>query len=239
MKAPVWPSFVLVHGNFLGPWSWERVAETLRARGAHVVAPDLPSAAGDSAPGDLYADARTVRDALDATHAPVILCGHSYGGAVITEAGAEHPAATRLVYLAGAVPDIGQHLASLAPAVPDNTPEDKGEQVRALPDGRIELTPESAAHALFHDCSPAERDRALRNLRPSNPATGAQPLTRAAWHATPATYVRCRHDRMPELVSSGFTATNPLTVELPTGHCPNWSAPDDVAELLLAEAGRI
>ncbi len=110
---------VLVHGNFLGPWSWSDVTEILASAQVSAKTVRLPSSTTDgSGPrGDLYEDARHVRAVLDSLRGPVVLCGHSYGGAVITEAVAgPHPAVRRLVYLTGAVPDVGESLASLASA---------------------------------------------------------------------------------------------------------------------------
>jgi pimeloyl-ACP methyl ester carboxylesterase len=70
---------------------------------------------GSGLRGDLYEDPTQVRAVLDSMRGPVVLCGHAYGGAVITQAAAgPHPAVRRLVYLTGAVPDVGESLASLA-----------------------------------------------------------------------------------------------------------------------------
>jgi pimeloyl-ACP methyl ester carboxylesterase len=103
----------------------------------------------------------------------------------------------------------------------------------------IELKPGSALSALFHDCEPERAQAAIDQLRPSNPATGTQPVTGAAWRDVPATYVRGRDDRMPELVSTRFSGPSVERVELPTGHCPNWSRPDLVADVLAGIATRI
>lgn len=85
------PGVVLVHGGFLGAWSWTGVATELQHRGFIAIAPELPSM-GVGLLGDLHNDAAAVRDVLDELTAPVVLCGHSYGGAVITEAAAgPHP----------------------------------------------------------------------------------------------------------------------------------------------------
>jgi alpha-beta hydrolase superfamily lysophospholipase len=86
---------VLVHGGFLGAWIWEDVAAALREHGIGTVTLDLPSVATDlgGEVGDFYADARAVRQLLDDAQPPVVVCGHSAGGAVITEAAAgPHPA---------------------------------------------------------------------------------------------------------------------------------------------------
>jgi hypothetical protein len=75
---------VLVHGNFLGPSSWRDVTEILASAQVSAKAIRLPSSTTDgSGPcGDLYDDAAQVRAVLDELRGPVVLCGHSYGGAV-------------------------------------------------------------------------------------------------------------------------------------------------------------
>jgi pimeloyl-ACP methyl ester carboxylesterase len=223
---------VLVHGSFLGPWSWRDVVADLAASGVECAVADLPSGLGGirHAAGDLHDDAAQVREILDAATTPVVLCGHSYGGAVITEAAAGHPAVRRLVYLAGALPDAGQSLADLAPA-PAARPGAE-ESVRWREDGMLELTADSAREALFHDCSPQRADAAISLLRPSNPVIGGQGVRAAAWRRVPTTFVRGVLDRMPELVTAAVPWEEVETVELPTGHCPNWSRPDLVATLL-------
>ncbi|MFD0920773.1 alpha/beta fold hydrolase [Saccharopolyspora rosea] len=222
---------VLVHGSFLGPWSWSDVTEVLERFGVGSVVVDLPSGFDGvrGAAGDLHDDAASVREALDAVGGPVVLCGHSYGGAVITEAGAgPHPAVRHLVYVAGAVPDAGQSLTDLSP------PPVLGvrESVRWRPDGMLELDAVSARQALFHDCSVERAEQAVALLRPSNPVIGGQAVRAAAWRGVPLTLVRGSRDRMPELVSRAVPRGEVETVVLPTGHCPNWSRPDLLGEVL-------
>lgn len=226
---------VLVHGNFLGPWSWREVAAQLGANGISTVIAELPSSVENpNSLGDLHDDAAAVRRILDTAAEPVVLCGHSYGGAVITEAAAgPHSAVRRLVYLAGAVPDKGESLVALTPETARGNSSGKlGEEVTFRTDGRIELATESAKRTLFHDCATDRARSAIRQLRPSNPAAGTQMVRGAAWRQLPVTYVRCMHDVLPELVSESFPETEAELVELSTGHCPNWSSPEAVTEVL-------
>ena len=207
-------SVVLVHGGFLGPWSWSDVVGLLEQQSISVYVPELPSmgsASGTMPFGDFYADAAAVRGVLDGLRAPVLVCGHSYGGAVITEAaGGPHPAVAHLVYLTAAVPDINQSMASLAPATDTDTEasaaadEAVSEGPVPGPSGSIILESDQAVAALFHDCSEARARQAAGLLRPMNPAVGAQTLTRAAWRDVPSTFVRGDQDRMPELVANAF-----------------------------------
>jgi pimeloyl-ACP methyl ester carboxylesterase len=220
---------VLVHGGFLGPWLWKDVQLILEARGIRSVAPDLPSV-GDQM-GDLNRDAATVRQALKAV-GPAVLCGHSYAGLVITEAANDQEVeVTRLAYLAAAVPDDGQSVQSLATSLGLEDGDDGGEEVVVLPDGRIGLRPEAARTGLFHDCAPDRAEEAISLLRPTNPATGSQPVSQAAWRQIPATLIEAADDRLPRLVCSAFDSTPHDSVSIPTGHCPQWS-PDLVADLL-------
>jgi pimeloyl-ACP methyl ester carboxylesterase len=236
---------VLVHGGFLGAWVWAEVVSALEARGIRAVALDLPSVAADGGGdvGDFYADAEAVRRVLDEAGPPVLLCGHSAGGAVITEAAAgPHPAVRRLVYLAAAVPDAGDSLASLMARAAGGTeerPDAGAEPVVVRPDGLGELKPEQAEAALFHDCDPARAREAVERLRPMNMAGGTQPLTGAAWRELPSTLVRGTLDRMPEAIAPAFFERDPEVVEISAGHCPNLSQPALVAEILGSRAARL
>jgi pimeloyl-ACP methyl ester carboxylesterase len=140
--------------------------------------------------------------------------------------------------LAAAIPDVGDSLTSLAEAgSPEDTAgqdESGGEEVDFRADGRLVLRPQSARAGLFNDCTPDRADAAIALLRPLNPATGTQPVTGAAWHDIPSTYVRCTQDRLPyQPVAPAFREHAASVLTLPTGHCPQWSRPDLVAELLI------
>jgi pimeloyl-ACP methyl ester carboxylesterase len=237
------PSVVLVHGGMLGPWMWSDVATLLEQQGLSVYIPDLPSMASnpEQTPlGDLYADAAEVRRALDVLQPPVLLCGHSYGGAVITEAaGGPHPAVAHLVYLTAAIPDRNQTIDEAAAATEGQT-DVLGPLIPVGgPAGSIVLDPGQAIAALFHDCSEERARKAASQLRPMNPVVRSQPLTTAAWRDVPSTLVQASQDRMPAILATAFRDRNPEVITLPTGHCPNWSRPELVAELLLTRAEKI
>jgi pimeloyl-ACP methyl ester carboxylesterase len=235
---------VLVHGGFLGPWIWADTARLLVARGVRAVTVDLPSCQdrGERLAG-LHDDADRVRDALNGC-TDAVLCGHSYAGAVISEAAAgPHPAVRHLVFLAAAVPDAGDSLTSLAETAAASDPagvqgDSADEEFDLRADGRMVMHPGSARNALFHDCPPGRADAAIALLRPQTPAAGAEPVTAAAWRDIPSTYVRCAHDRLPyELVSPAYWEHASQVVSLPAGHCPQWSRPDLVADVLWSVIG--
>ena len=235
---PYVPSVVLVHGGFLGPWLWEDTQRILESRGVRSVTPDLPSV-GEGM-GDLEADVICVVKALEAV-GPSVLCGHSYGGLVVTQAAADSAVeVTRLAYLAAAVPDEGQSMQALATSLGiadsdgdgDGDGGGEGEEVVVLPDGRIQLTAAAARASLFHDCTVERAEEAISLLRPINPVTSTQPVTQAAWRHIPATLIEVANDRLPKLVCSAFDSTPHDSLSIPTGHCPQWSRPELVADIL-------
>src|SRR5438132_10381075 len=110
MAAPV----VLVHGAFHGAWCFDRVLPLLRDAGVEAVAVDLPGHGDDAGPfADLHGDADRVRAVLDEAGDGAVLVGHSYGGAVVTEAG-QHPAVAHVVYLCALALDEGESCATAA-----------------------------------------------------------------------------------------------------------------------------
>jgi len=231
------PRIVLVPGGFTGAWMWADVVALLEREGIEAIAVELPTIGEDSAGADFYADARAVGELLDRLEPPVVLCGHSYGGAVITEAAAgPHPAVGELVYLTAAVPGAGESMVSLmsAAAVQDTDAEEEGVTIRD--DGLASLDHDAARRTLFNDCEPERAEDGLRRLRPMSLSGADQPLSAAAWTQLPSIYVRGSDDPMPEALAPGFLERATEVVELPTGHCPNWSRPDLVARLLADRA---
>lgn len=215
MRTPA--DVVLVHGTFLGPWIWEDVVGILHNAGVRAHAVDLPTV---GARREFADDVAAVRAAVAECERDVVLVGHSYGGCVITEA-AER--AKHLVYLTGVVPDLGESMVDLS----------SGDSAEDQAIGEATTIPADVATALlFHDCARVRAAQAVRQLRPANPKARHHAVTRAAWRELPCTYVRGLQDRMDELVAPDFWLTANVT-ELPTGHCPQWSRPDLVANVLL------
>src|SRR6201996_5574081 len=98
--APPVKNIVLVHGAFADGTSWAKVIPILESRGFHVVAVQNPLTS-------LADDVNATRRLIALQDGPVILVGHSWGGAVITEAG-DDPKVVGLVYVAAWTPDIGK-----------------------------------------------------------------------------------------------------------------------------------
>jgi pimeloyl-ACP methyl ester carboxylesterase len=225
---------VLVHGAWHGAWCWEPVIARLDAAGVHSVAVDLPSVSSRAA--NLQDDAACVREALDHIAGDVALVGHSYGGAVITEAGA-HPAVAHLVYLTAFALEVGESAAKN-----DLT---GGESATALNkamqfgDGVLTLEPETAIEAFYHDCSADEARASVNRLRPQSLNALQGEATQAAWREKPATYVVCTDDRaLPTALQRSNAARIGNSIDWPTSHSPFLSRPDLVAELLSGLSSR-
>jgi pimeloyl-ACP methyl ester carboxylesterase len=106
---------VLVHGGFVDGSGWEGVYDLLVADGYRVSVVQNPTLS-------LEGDAAATRLILDRQDGPVVLVGHSYGGAVITEAGT-HERVTALVYVAGFMPDAGESVNTLLAGFPTDGPQ--------------------------------------------------------------------------------------------------------------------
>ena len=233
-------TIVLVHGAWHGAWCWDRVVDGLAARGIDAVAVDLPGHGASRQPlGDLHGDAAAVGAALDALDgSDVIVCGHSYGGAVISEGAAGHPNVRHLVYLAALMPDVGESCSTSIPAPPDGVSRPVSELGPAM-----QFSDDGGTVTI--DPVPGTRDL-LRRLRRTTTSTGRstrlgpqpaitlqQPVPVAAWRTVPSTYVVCDDDRaIAPWIQRAFATRATHSVEWPTSHSPFLSQPDLVVDLL-------
>ena len=216
---------VLVHGVWHGGWCWEKVIPLLERDGVPVVAVELPFTS-------LHDDVRAASDALDGVDRRAVLCGHSYGGAVITNAG-HHSAVEHLVYLTAFACDEGESPAQTAIDTPLPA-TDLGDALAFNDDGTVvSLLPEAAVKTLYHDCDATDVDAALARLRPISMSCLTTPVGPPAWRVKPSTYVVSAEDQgvHPDLqrLMAG-RCTN--SVEWPTAHSPFLNRPDLVASLL-------
>ena len=231
---------VLIHGAWHGAWCWDRVVRLLEAAAVATVAVDLPGHGRNTEPlGDLYTHTAFVRDLLAGIDGPVVLCGHSYGGAVITEAAAGLDNVRHLVYLCAIVPDVGEPLgAVMADTVtPDQGRSELGTALQMHDNGTMTLDLDAAVPVFFADCTDDDVAAAREQLSAHSSASFGQPLRAAAWHDIPSTYVVCTEDRAinPEF-QRALTARTTTSVEWPTSHSPFFSRPDLVADLLITLA---
>ena len=133
-------TIVLVHGAFAGSATWHGVIGPLLAEGHHVIAAANPLRG-------LAADAQAVTDLVRSVEGPVVLVGHSYGGAVISNVDPDAAHIAGLVFVNGFAPDAGESVFSLAATFPGST---LGEALQPIPrgDGTTDLYIEGRR---FHD----------------------------------------------------------------------------------------
>src|SRR5438445_9243 len=214
---------VLVHGAWHGAWCWEKVVPLLDKAGVATVAFDLPLTS-------LHDDADATRHTLDSIDGPVVLCGHSYGGAVITEAG-HHDAVEHLVYITAFACDEGESPA--ATATDAAIPATELSNALVIDGGTATLTRDGAIQGLYHDCAADDIEAALARLRPIRLDCITTPVGPPAWKVKPSTYAVCALDRgvHPDL-QRVMAARCTASVEWPTAHSPFLNRPDLVADLL-------
>ncbi|MEV8342565.1 alpha/beta hydrolase [Streptomyces niveus] len=224
------PAIVLVHGFWGGAAHWGHVITELNRRGhgsLHAVELPLTSLADDA-----ERTARMVRQ----IPGPVLLVGHSYGGAVITEAGGL-PNVTGLVYVAAFAPDAGespgQITQELAPAAADNLVPDS--------DGYLWIKQDKYAESFCQDLPADEALIMAVTQKAPLASTFGDNVSTPAWRSKPSWYQVSTEDRMihPDNERRMAQRMNPRkTVELPAGHASLASRPGEVTDLIeLAVAG--
>ncbi|MEX1217946.1 MAG: alpha/beta hydrolase [Acidimicrobiales bacterium] len=216
-------TIVLTHGAFHGGWCFAPLVAELEARNVKTALVELPLT-------DLSEDAAAVTSVLNSINGPIVLLGHSYGGAVITVAG-NHPAVVHLVYLTALGPDAGE----LGSGGPMTIGENFLTRMRVSEGGLPFIDPEFAAQIFYPDLANAEAEEWATHLRPGNTG-GAVVIETAAWRSRPSTYVVCIDD--PILLVDGQRAVaermGATVVELPGDHSPMVARPAELAEILVS-----
>jgi pimeloyl-ACP methyl ester carboxylesterase len=219
---------VLVHGAWHGAWCWDKVVRQLDAAGVANVTVENPSVA--RAPSSLTDDVANVHRVLDGIDGPVVLLGHSYGGAVVTGAGS-HDTVRHLVYLTAFALDDGESVAQN-----DLTGGEEMNVGDALEfEGDIiHLKPEFATEICYNDCSPADAAAATAQLKPMSWAAMSEPVSTVAWRKTPATYVVCTDDHLlPVPLQESNASRVGRRLEIATSHSPFLSQPAFVSQVLI------
>jgi len=126
------PTVVLVHGAFADSSSWNSVASELREKGYPVVAVANPLRG-------VASDSRYAASVIDGIQGPIVLVGHSYGGAIISNAAVGKAQVKALVYVAAFAPEKGESVVELAGKFPGSTLGDALAQPVPLPDGGVDL----------------------------------------------------------------------------------------------------
>jgi pimeloyl-ACP methyl ester carboxylesterase len=215
---------VLVHGAGGTPTTWSEVAPRLVAAGHEVTAVTNPMRSLD---GDV---AHTCA-AVDAMDGPVLLVGHSYGGAVITNVG-RHPAVVGLVYIAAFGPDEGETVNQIVERYP---PAEVSKYMRRGPNGewKSEHTEEYWAE-IGWDLTEAQRETFHTGARASENAIFTQPTGRPAWRKLPSWYLVAAQDRTlrPEIQWDMAARMGATATDVPGSHFTPLVRPAEVVALI-------
>jgi pimeloyl-ACP methyl ester carboxylesterase len=229
-KLPV-ATVVLVHAAWADASSWNKIIPPLQRRGLEVLAAQLPLSS-------LSDDAATLRRFLKRVSGPVVLVGHSYGGAVITAAGTGNPKVKALVYIAAMAPDEGETVGELlhraaphanAPAlVPDE-------------DALLWMSAKGFAEAVAPESSADDARLMAATQKPIAIQCVQEPMTKPAWQEKPCWFLVAKRDRMIAPETQRFMAhrTGGHVVEKELDHTPLASAPDPVVAIITEAAGAV
>jgi pimeloyl-ACP methyl ester carboxylesterase len=232
-------TFVLIHGAWHGGWCWRRVVPLLVSKGHTVVAPDLPSHGDDTTPPatvTLASYADRVCEAAGAQKEPVILLGHSLGGAVITQAAENCPGSVKaLVYLCAFLLRNGESLMTWAQQDPASlvTPN-----IMSAGEGVVVVRPEAVRDAFYANCPAEEEAFAVSRLTPQGVEPFGAPVATTAerWGSIPRYYIECAQDRAINLpLQQAMHAASPCrkVFSIDTDHSPFFSAPEELSGILM------
>ncbi len=219
---------VLVHGAWADGSSWAEVIPLLQAAGLKVTAVQNPLTS-------LEDSVAATRRALALQDGPTVLVAHSWGGTVISEAGID-PKVSALVYVAARAPDAGEDFVALSGKFPTG-PVRAGVQER---DGFTRLSEESFLKYFANGVEPGRAEVLYAVQEPTAAALFGGRTTAAAWRSKPSWYAVSNLDQTinPDLERFLAKRMNATTVELEAGHLSLVSHPKEIADLILAAAGR-
>lgn len=220
-------AIVLVHGGFVDGSGWEGVYRILKRDGYRVSIVQNPTT---SLADDVAATKRVIAE----QKGPVILVGHSYGGAVITEAGND-PSVEGLVYITAFAPDRGESVASLIKDPPPGAPVPP---ILPPTDGFLALDQAKFAASFAADV-PAEKADFMANSQvPWGLAALNGAVTEPAWATKPSWYLVATDDRMipPPAQRAMSKRAGSSVVEAKGSHAIYVSQPEAVAEIIKTAA---
>lgn len=229
------PTVVLVHGAFAESSSWNAVAATLKQQGYPVIAAANPLRS-------LSADADYVSSVVKQTTGSVVLVGHSYGGAVISNAVKKNTSVKALVYVAAFAPEQGETVLELSNRYPGSTLGSALAAPVVLKDGNKDLyIQQDKFGAQFAADVPAEESTLMAaTQRPITELALTEPSAQPAWHNTASWAIYGTSDKNIPAVAMKFMAQRAKAkkiVEVPgASHVVMTSHPDKVAALIIEAA---
>ena len=228
-------SVVLVHGGFVDGSGWEGVYGLLKTKGFKVAIVQNPTIT-------LAGDVDATKHVIDAQAGQVLLVGHSYGGAVITEAG-RNPKVAGLVYVAAFAPDAGESVATL---IKDPPPDAAVPPILPPRDGFLLLDRDKFAQSFAAGVDANKAEFMADSQVPWGVDALAGTVGEPAWRTKPSWYVVATDDRMipPPAQRAMAQRAGSTTVETAGSHAFYIARPEKVAELIeqaareLAETAR-
>jgi len=216
-------SIVLVHGAFVDGSDWKAVYDILTKDGYEVLVVQNPTVT-------LEGDAEATRQTIARATKPVVLVGHSYGGAVITAAGSD-PKVQRLVYIAAFAPDVGESVLDIA-----SQPAPGEDSAPLLPpsDGFLLVDTAKFPTAFAADVDASTTHfMAVSQVPWGLGAVGAK-LTGAAWKDKPVYYMLTKQDHMvpPSKQRAMAARAKAKLVEIDSSHAAMLSHHQQVAEFI-------
>ena len=220
-------AIVLVHGGFVDGSGWEGVYRILKRDGYRVSIVQNPTT---SLADDVAATKRVIAE----QKGPVVLVGHSYGGAVITEAGND-PSVEGLVYITAFAPDRGESVASL---IKDPPPDAPVPPILPPADGFLALDKAKFAASFAADVSAEKADFMANSQVPWGLAALNGAVTEPAWATKPSWYLVATDDRMipPPAQRAMSKRAGSSVVEAKGSHAIYVSQPEAVAEIIKTAA---
>ncbi len=221
---------VLVHGGFVDGSGWQGVYSALRKDGYKVAIVQNPTLS-------LEGDVAATKSVIDAQGEPVILVGHSYGGAVITEAGTD-PNVAALVYIAAFAPDEGESVETL---IADPPPDAPVPPILPPQDGFLFLDREKFHASFAADVSPEDAAFMADSQVPWGVEALSGTISEPAWRTKPSWYMIATEDRMipPPAQQSMSARAGSTVVEVAGSHSIYVSQPEAVAELIEKAASEV
>jgi pimeloyl-ACP methyl ester carboxylesterase len=216
---------VLVHGAWADGSCWSKVIPLLQAKGVRVTAAQLPLTSLDD-------DVAVTRRLLSNISGPVILVGHSYGGAVITAAAVDAPQVKALVYITAFGLDEGESLASLS----QQGPAPAGASAIAPDDHGFLWIERSRFHEAFAADATAEEASIMAVVqKPLNVASFTGACGVPAWKTLPSWYLECTDDQMiPPQAQDLMAKRMGATVRtVAASHAVFMAHPHEVADIIL------
>ena len=234
------PTVVFVHGGWADSSGWNLEATALEKRGLPVVAVANPLRGVQS-------DADYVRSVLETIDGPIVLVGHSYGGAVITNAAVGVPNVKALVYIAAFAPDTGESVAQLVTMNPGTQIVPEVLTPRPYPlapggTGTDLYLNKSVFHEAFAADLPVEiTDQMQATQRPFSAGAFGSASGDPAWKTVPSWYMVAAEDHAIPPVTERFMAAraHATTVEVDASHVAMISQPEATTQLILQAIGSI